>query len=265
MGIFIYVGSMANRRMFCKDITESDAFLCMPLSTQSLYFHLGMNADDDWFLWSAKKILRMIGASEDDFKLLVMKRFILIFGDWICVIKHWKMNNQIRADRYKPTCYTKEMSSLKIKENGSYTELHTIGIPNGNQMETQYSIVEGSVVEESQGEKKAPKGATVSKRFVKPTLGQVQEYCESRNNSIESEAFLAHYDAVGWVYGKDRKPVRDWKACVRTREQKRKEEQKAKEPQTMDQRVLLYEKMWHVPFRTKYWSEKATEVKIYSL
>lgn len=111
----------------------------------------------------------------------------------------------------------------------------------------------------------APDGASVSKRFTTPTLDQVKEYCDGRNNSIEPEAFLAHYDAVGWVYGKDRKPVRDWKACVRTREQKRKEEQKAKEPQTMDQRVLLYEKMWHVPFRTKYWSEKATEVKIYSL
>jgi len=111
----------------------------------------------------------------------------------------------------------------------------------------------------------APIGASVLKRFIPPTLEHVEEYCNARNNSIEPEAFLAHYDAVGWVYGKDRKPVRDWKACVRTREQKRKEEQKAKEPQTMDQRVLLYEKMWHVPFRTKYWSEKATEVKIYSL
>ena len=111
----------------------------------------------------------------------------------------------------------------------------------------------------------APKGATVSKRFTKPTLEQVKEYCDSRKNWIEPDAFIAHYDAVWWVYGKDRKPVKDWKACVRTREQKRKEEQKAKEPQTMDQRLVLYNKMWHVPFRIKYWSEKATEVKLYSL
>lgn len=111
----------------------------------------------------------------------------------------------------------------------------------------------------------APIGASVSKRFSVPTLEQVKEYCDGRQNSIDAEAFLSHYDAVGWVYGKDRKPIKDWKACVRTREQKRKQEEKAKEPQSMDQWLVLYEKMWHVPFRIKYGSEKATEVKIYSL
>ena len=98
----------------------------------------------------------------------------------------------------------------------------------------------------------APIGASVSKGFIPPTLEQVKEYCGDRNNTIDPEAFLAHYEAIGWVYGKDRKPVKDWKACVRTREQKRKEEQKAKEPQSMDERLRLYEKMGHVPFRTKY-------------
>lgn len=140
---------MANRRMFSKDITSSDAFLDMPTSTQALYFQLWMHADDDWFLWSAKRIARMLWCWEDDFKILVAKRFVLVFDDWICVIKHWRMNNQIRSDRHKATVYRDKLNSLIIKDNGSYKSLTTNGIPNGNQMETQYSIVEDSIVEDS--------------------------------------------------------------------------------------------------------------------
>ena len=113
---------MAERRMFAKCITESDAFLDMPLSTQALYFHLGMVADDDGFVSSPKKITRSINASEDDLKLLLAKRFILTFESGIVVIKHWKMNNYIAKDRYKPTVYVEEKSRLELKDNNSYTE-----------------------------------------------------------------------------------------------------------------------------------------------
>jgi len=128
---------MAERRMFAKCITESDAFLDMPLSTQALYFHLGMLADDDGFVGSPKKVTRSINASQDDLKLLLAKRFILGFESGIIVIKHWKMNNYIRTDRYKKTVYLEEKKTLQLKENGSYSELSTIGIPNGYQMDTQ--------------------------------------------------------------------------------------------------------------------------------
>jgi len=101
------------------------------------------------------------------------------------------------------------------------------------------------------------------KRFTVPTLDLVNEYCNERSNGIDPEAFINHYESKWWMIGKNK--MKDWKACVRTREQKRKETQKAQEPQTMDQWVVVYEKMWHVPFRTKYGSEKATEVKLYSL
>lgn len=110
-----------------------------------------------------------------------------------------------------------------------------------------------------------PDGISVTKKFVKPTLEQVQEYCAERSNTIDPESFLSHYDAVWWVYGKNKVSIKDWKACVRTREQKRKEEEKAKAPQSMDDRLRLYERMGHVPFRIKYGTEKATEVKLYSL
>ncbi len=112
---------MAERRMFAKTIIDSDAFIDMPLSTQALYFHLSMRADDDGFINNAKKIQRMIGASDDDLKMLAVKRFIIPFDTGIVVIKHWKIHNYIRGDRKKDTVYPEEMALLMEKENGAYS------------------------------------------------------------------------------------------------------------------------------------------------
>lgn len=112
---------MAEKRMFTKKITDSDAFLNMPLSAQALYFHLNMSADDDGFVNNPKRIQRAIGASDDDYNLLIEKRFVIIFETGIIVIKHWKMHNYIQKDRYKPTDYTEEKSMLIIKENKAYS------------------------------------------------------------------------------------------------------------------------------------------------
>lgn len=136
---------MAERRMFSKTIVDSDAFLEMPLSTQALYFHLSMRADDDGFLNNARKIQRIIGASDDDLKLLVMKRFVIAFDDGIIVVKHWRMNNYLRKDRYTPTVYQDEFAMLSIKDNGAYTISDTAGIPLGNHCETQVSIGKDSI------------------------------------------------------------------------------------------------------------------------
>ena len=103
---------MADRRMFTQKIIDSDAFLDMPMSSQALYFHLNMRADDDGFINNPKKVLRMIGASEDDLKLLIAKRFVLAFENGVIVIKHWRMHNLIRKDRYHPTQYQEELQSL---------------------------------------------------------------------------------------------------------------------------------------------------------
>lgn len=127
---------MAERRMFAKTIIDSDAFLDMPLSTQSLYFHLSMRADDDGFINNPKKIQRMIGASDDDLKLLIVKNFIIPFESGIVVIKHWKIHNYIRNDRYKETVYQEERALLAEKENKAYT-LDTAGIPSGIPSGTQ--------------------------------------------------------------------------------------------------------------------------------
>lgn len=127
---------MAEKRMFSNKIIDSDAFIDMPLSTQALYFHLHMRADDDGFLNNAQRIMRMIGANKNDYDLLVAKSFIIQFPDGICVIKHWRIHNYIRKDRYRGTQYTEEKAMLSIKENGSYTLAQNahVGIPSDNQM-----------------------------------------------------------------------------------------------------------------------------------
>lgn len=113
---------MAERRMFAKTIVDSDAFLDMPLSSQALYFHLSMRADDDGFVNNPKKIQRMIGCSDDDLKLLIAKRFVLIFDSGVIVIKHWRLHNTLRKDRYKPTIYQEEFKKLILKSDGGYTD-----------------------------------------------------------------------------------------------------------------------------------------------
>jgi hypothetical protein len=125
--------------MFAKTIIDSDAFVDMPLSTQALYFHLSMRADDDGFINNPKRIQRMIGCADDDLKLLIAKRFILPFDSGVVVIKHWKIHNYIQKDRYKETVYKDEKAQLMLKENGAYTELDTPCIQPVSKVETQVS------------------------------------------------------------------------------------------------------------------------------
>lgn len=151
---------MAEKRMFTQKIIDSDAFLDMPLSTQALYFHLNMRADDDGFINNPKRIQRTIGASEDDLKLLVAKRFVIYFDTGVIVIKHWRMHNTLRKDRYNPTHYQDERAQLDIKDNGSYTERLSIPAPawqpDGNQPEPQYREVESREVESREEEEREP-------------------------------------------------------------------------------------------------------------
>lgn len=137
---------MAERRMFSKTIVDSDAFLDMPMSTQCLYFHLNMRADDDGFVNNPKRIQRMVGAADDDLKLLIAKSFILSFESGVIVIKHWRMNNYLRNDRYKPTAYQDEKNKLILKENNAYSYIdNDVGIPMGNQMPTNGKPSTGKV------------------------------------------------------------------------------------------------------------------------
>ncbi len=158
---------MANRRMFSLDVVDTDSFLDMPLTAQTLYFHLGMRADDDGFIGNPKRIQRMIGCNDDDLRLLLAKGFIIPFESGVCVIRHWKVHNYIRTDRYKETVYTPEKNMLSVAKNGEYALSDTIGIPNVNQMtyqmETQVRIGKDNIL------LCAPDGAQESEKTEKRT------------------------------------------------------------------------------------------------
>lgn len=129
---------MGNHRMFSKGVTESDKFLDMPLSAQALYMHLGLNADDDGFVNNPKKIQRMVGAADDDLKILFAKGFVINFETGIVVITHWKQQNAIRKDRYKGTLYREELAMLSCNDVGDYA---LNGIPTDNQLTTNCEIL----------------------------------------------------------------------------------------------------------------------------
>src|SRR5271157_5587280 len=111
---------MAQKRMFSLDIVGSDAFLEMPTTSRELYFQLGMRADDDGFV-NPQIIMRLLGANVDDLRVLIGKRFVLPFENGVIVMKHWRINNFIRKDRYKETLYLEQKKQLRVKTNNAYT------------------------------------------------------------------------------------------------------------------------------------------------
>ena len=207
---------MAERRMFAKTIIDSDAFLDMPMSTQALYFHLSMRADDDGFINNPKRIQRMIGASDDDLKLLIAKSFLIVFESGVVVIKHWKIHNYIQTDRYKPTVYVEEKSLLDVKKNKAYT-LNNECIQNVYISDTQDRLGKDRLGKDrlgkdSIGEIEEPKSK--AKRFTPPTLEDVIAYCNERGNSVDAQHFIDYYTSNGWLVGKNK--MKDWKAAIRT-------------------------------------------------
>ena len=199
---------MAERRMFTKKITDSDAFIEMSSAAQALYFHLNQGADDDGFNNQIQMAMHKAHASTDDLKILMAKNFVIRFESGVIVIKHWRMHNTLRKDRYTPTNYQEELSQLGIKENGSYS----LGCQVVAERLPQVSKGKDSIDQDSIGNK-APQ-----KRFCKPTLEEVQAYCDERNNGVDAQRWLDYYEANGWKVGKN--PMKDWKASVRTWERK---------------------------------------------
>ena len=210
---------MANKRMFSKDITDSDAFIEMSSAAQALYFHLNQGADDDGFNNQVQMAILKSHASTDDLKILMAKNFVIRFECGVIVIKHWRLHNTLRKDRYTPTHYQEELKLLGIKDNGAYTlgcQVVAERLPSGCPSIDKDSVVESSVVEESIEEAEPP----TRKRFVPPTVDQVREYCEERGNSVNPQRFVDYYSSNGWMVGKNK--MKDWKAAVRTWEQKEK-------------------------------------------
>ena len=157
---------MAERRMFAKTIIDSDAFLDMPISARLLYYDLSMRADDDGFVNSPKKIMRMIGATEDDLRILAIRKFIIPFDNGIVVIKHWYIHNYIRKDTYNETPYKEQKELLEFDENKSYRlkDLSASQLPVDEPL-TQVSIGKDSIGKDNIN----------NKRFTPPTLDEVKE------------------------------------------------------------------------------------------
>lgn len=132
---------MAQRRMFNKVITNSDDFLDMPVSSQNLYFHLGMNADDDGFINNWKSIIKLTGSKEDDLKVLIAKQYIIPFESGVIVIKHWRLNNYLQKDRINPTSFQDEFNQLSLDKNTNIYEMYTECIHSID----KYSIEENSI------------------------------------------------------------------------------------------------------------------------
>lgn len=145
----------------------------------------------------------MIGASDDDCKLLIAKGFVLVFETGVIVIKHWKIHNYIQKDRFKPTICLEEKKEIVTEEDGTYTQC----IRNGYASDTQVSIGKVSIG-------KVSKDIEPPKRFTAPTLEDVKAYCEERKNNVDAERFIDYYTANGWKVGKN--PMKDWKAAVRS-------------------------------------------------
>lgn len=207
---------MAKRRMFSLDVIDTDTFLDLPASSQSLYFHLGMRADDDGFVSSPKRITAMVNASGDDLKLLIAKGFIIPFEAGVCVIRDWKVNNCIQSDRYTPSIYIEEKAHLSCGKNGRYSYSDTPCIQNVSKADTQvragkYSSGKGSVVEDNKAA--APPRA---KRFTPPTLAEVQAYVLERQSPVDPQGFIDFYESKGWLVGKT--PMKNWRAACRNAE-----------------------------------------------
>lgn len=220
---------MAQRRMMSLDIIDTDAFLDMPTSSQLLYFHLNARADDDGFVANPKKICRMLGANNDDMKVLISKKFLIAFEDGVCVIKHWRINNFIRKDVYRETKYLDLKRTLFVRPNGVYTQTsddRAVKIPEGHfsleHVNEALTEREPSIGKDRLGEGSKEEAALSKKEkpFVIPTTMEVQVYCLDRKNSVDAEAFVDFYSSKDWKIGRNK--MRDWRAAVRTWEARQK-------------------------------------------
>ena len=205
---------MADRRMFTKKVTDDDNFMALSSSAQALYLHLSMSADDDGFCNQVSISMFKAHASVQDLEALLEKRYIYQFENGVIVIKHWRMANALRKDRYTPTAFQEELRQLQLKDNGSYTWL-----PDGCQVVAerlpQDSIGKNSIDNSSLDNKKEN---TKRKNFIPPTVDEVKEYIDSVGSQVDAESFVAFYESKGWMVGKDK--MRSWKAAIVTWEKR---------------------------------------------
>lgn len=195
---------MARRRMFSLDVVDTDRFLDMPSSTQALYFHLGMRADDDGFVASPKRTAAMCGCSADDLNLLAAKGFVRPFESGVLVIIDWRKNNQIRPDRYTPTQFLEEKAQLGIPAVNQSTYLRVPQVRLG-----KIRVEKDSLKSESKADK-PPRP-----RFTPPSEDEAINYFDEQGSSAtEAKSFVDYFTANGWKVG-GRACMKDWQAAAR--------------------------------------------------
>lgn len=212
---------MAQRRMITRYVTDDDNFMSLSSSAQALYLHLNMGADDDGFNNQVTVSMFKAHASVDDLKALLEKRYIYQFENGVIVIKHWRMANALRKDRYTPTVWQEEKKMLQIKDNEAYTmqdgnHLATNWQPNGNQTATQVSIGKDSIGKVNNNGAQGTTARTTQRHFVKPSMEEVHKYFWEKGGSHDdADRFYDYYESNGWTIGKQSKKMSDWKASVR--------------------------------------------------
>ena len=208
---------MAERRMFAKTIVLSDEFLDMPMSARCLYFTMGMLADDDGFVNAPRSIMRQCGASMDDMKVLLAKKYVLEFDSGVIVIKHWRINNYLQGDRRVPTKYVEEKEMLTLKENNAYSlkdEYKQKCIHDHVYTDSVYT--DKNSIDKSRIEENSIDKVSIEKKregFARPTLEEVKAYVIEKGYRFDPEAFFSFYESNGWKVGKN--PMKSWKdACT---------------------------------------------------
>ena len=196
---------MGDRRMLTRKVTDDDHFMSLSSSAQALYLHLSMSADDDGFCNQVALCMFKAHASVSDLEALLTLRYVYQFESGVIVIKHWRMANALRKDRYTPTVWQKEFAQLSLKDNGSYTlnggcQVVANGSPSGCPNISKDKITKDKL--SNSGGKPHP------------TLEEVKAYCSERGNKVDPERWYDYYTSNGWKVGKN--PMKDWKAAVRT-------------------------------------------------
>ena len=212
--------------MFTKKVTDDDSFMELSASAQALYLHLSMSADDDGFCNQVNLSMFKAHASVQDLEALLEKRYLIQFDTGVIVIRHWRMANALRKDRYTPTVFKEELSNLDVLETGVYDWL-----PNGCQMVAnrlpQDRLGKDRLEEDKKEEKK-------SGRFTPPSLEDVTAYINEKGIVLDPEAFIDFYTSKGWKVGSS--TMKDWQAAARNwaRRDKQNEPKKPeqKPPQT---------------------------------
>ena len=205
---------MAERRMFTRKVTDDDHFTDLSSSAQALYLHLTMSADDDGFCNQLSTAMFRSHASVQDLEALLEKRFLLQFDNGVIVIKHWRMANALRKDRYTPTAFQEELSKLKIKDNGSYTMSEDVvasWLPDGCQMVAE-RLPQASIGKDRQDKDRLDQNS-IGKAIDGPTLDEVCAYAKEIESKADPLRFYDYYLARGWKIGND--PVNDWRALFR--------------------------------------------------